>query len=116
MYGAVNIYFNSFLIVALDRYGLLTLLLGKDLFTEFFDGLVDHGVIQNAGQKSLSLLEIEPWLFSLYPIYYINLRQRERKEKCKITKVRDLKIRLLYNYVYVIITQIVGTFQKNYLL
>jgi len=55
-------------------------------------------------------------LFSLYPIYYINLRQRERKEKCKITKVRDLKIRLLYNYVYVIITQIVGTFQKNYLL
>jgi len=60
MYGAVNIYFNSFLIVALDRYGLLTLLLGKDLFTEFFDGLVDHGVIQNAGQKSLSLLEIEP--------------------------------------------------------
>jgi hypothetical protein len=38
MYEAVNIYFNSFLILALDRHELLTLLLGKDLFTEFFDG------------------------------------------------------------------------------
>jgi len=41
---------------------------------------VDHGVIPNAGQKYLSLLEIKSWLFSLYPIYYINLRQREREK------------------------------------
>jgi hypothetical protein len=80
LYEAVNVYFNSFLILSVDRYELLTLLLGKDPFTEFIGGLVDHGVIPNAGQKSLSLLEIEPWLFSLYPIYYINLREREREK------------------------------------
>jgi len=38
MYEAVNIYFNSFLILALDRYEFLTLLLGKDPFTEFIGG------------------------------------------------------------------------------
>jgi hypothetical protein len=38
MYEAVNIYFNSFLILALDRYELLTLLLGKDPITEFTGG------------------------------------------------------------------------------
>ena len=38
MYEAMNIYFNSFLILVLDIYVLLTLLLGKDPFTEFIGG------------------------------------------------------------------------------
>ena len=38
MYEAVNIYFNSFLILSLDIYVLLTLLVGKDPFTEFTGG------------------------------------------------------------------------------
>jgi hypothetical protein len=38
MYEAVEVYFNSFLILALDGYGLLNLLLGKAYITEFIGG------------------------------------------------------------------------------